>query len=139
MRWNLLQSAPASDFATYSYHFTGMDTFKGSMQTQKVCTFTSTQAGDQLIAFLPHMSNQPLLRVQAECSSTTPNTIRTKLFGVFSLEFDTFQQDITPWISIKTDAGASTIAVPFAIMLGSGVSRASRTMWLYRVCLEVAL
>ncbi len=114
MRWNLLQSAPASDFTTYSYKFTGMDTIKGSTQTQQVCTFTSTQAGDQLIAFLPHTSNQPSLRVQVERSLTTPYTIRTKLFGVFPLVFDTFQQDSSPWISLKTNAGADSITVPIA-------------------------
>ena len=110
----LLQSAPASDFTTYSYRFTGMDTVKGSTQTQQVCTSTSTQAGDQLIAFLPHTSNQPSLRLQAERSSTTAYIIRTKLFGVFPIAFDTFQQDSTPWISLKTDAGESTITVPVA-------------------------
>ena len=114
MRWDLLRSDPASDFTTYSYQFTGMDTIKGSTQTQRVCTFTSAQAGDQLIAFLPYTSNQPSLRVQAERSSTTPYTIRTKLFGVFPLVFDTFQQENTPWISLKTDAGASTTTVPVA-------------------------
>ena len=114
MRWNLLQSAPASDLTTYSYRFTGMDTVKGSTQTQQVCTSTSTQAGDQLIAFLPHMSNQPALRLQAERSSTTAYIIRTKLFWVFPLAFDTFQQDSTPWISLKTDGSASTITVPVA-------------------------
>ncbi|MGZ6368277.1 MAG: hypothetical protein ACXWPS_20255 [Ktedonobacteraceae bacterium] len=112
MRWKLLQSAPASDFTTYSYRFTGMDTVKGSTQTQQVCTTTSSQAGDQLIMFIPHASNQPSLRVQAERSSTTPYTIRTTRFGVFlPLVFDTFQQDSTPWISLKTDAGAATITV----------------------------
>jgi len=114
IRWNLLQSAPANDFTTYSYRFRGMDTVKGSTQTQQVCTSTSTHAGDQLIAFLPHASNQPSLRVQAERSSTTPYTIRTKLFGVFPLAFDTFQQDSNPWISLKTGAGASTLTVPVA-------------------------
>jgi hypothetical protein len=110
MRWNLLQSAPASDFITYSYRFTGMDT----VRTQQVCTSTSSQVGDQLIAFLPHMSNQPSLRLQAERSSTSAYTIRTKLFGVFPLAFDTFQLDSTPWIPLKTDGGASTITVPVA-------------------------
>ena len=114
MRWNLLQSAPASDFTTYSYRFTGMDTVKGWTQNQQVCTSTSTQAGDQLIAFLQHASNQTSLRVQAERSSTIPYIIRTKLFGVFPIAFDTFQQDSIPWISLNTDAGESTITIPVA-------------------------
>jgi hypothetical protein len=114
MRWNLLQSAPASDFTSYSYRFTGMDTVKGSTQTRQVCTSTSTQAGDQLLAFLSQTRNRPSLRVQAERSSTTSYPRRTKLFGVFPLAFDTFQQDSTPWISLKIGAGASTITVPVA-------------------------
>jgi 4-amino-4-deoxy-L-arabinose transferase-like glycosyltransferase len=111
MRWNLLQPAPASDFTSYSYRFRGMDNVKGSTQAQQVCTSTSTQAGDQLIAFLPQTSNRHSLRVQAERSSTTPYAIKTKLFGVFPIAFDTFQQDSTPWISLKTVAGASMITI----------------------------
>jgi hypothetical protein len=113
-RWNLLQSAPASDFTTYSYRFTDMDTVKSAAQVQPVCTSTSVRTGDQLIAFLPHASNQPSLRLQVERSSTTSHTITTKLFGALPVAFDTFQQDSTPWRLLKTDANASTITVPVA-------------------------
>jgi hypothetical protein len=111
-RWNVLQSAPASTRTAYSYRFTDMDSGKGSTQTQQLCTATSLQVGDQLIVSLPRTSNAPSLNVQVERSSTTPHAITHKPFGRFSLVFDTFQQDTTPWTVLKTDAGASTMTVP---------------------------
>jgi hypothetical protein len=110
-RWNLLQSAPASSRSTYSYKFMDIDADKDSTQTQHVCTSTSLQMGDQLIAFLPRTSNQALLRVQVKRSSATPYVIRRKLFDAIPLVFDAFQQDNTPWTVLKTDAGVSTITV----------------------------
>jgi 4-amino-4-deoxy-L-arabinose transferase-like glycosyltransferase len=114
-RWNLLQSASASSRSTYSYQFTDMDIVKGSTQARRICTSTSLQKGDQLIVFLPHTSNQISLPVQVRRSSATPYAIRTKLFGPIALVFDTFQQDSTPWMVLKTTAGASTITVPIAL------------------------
>ncbi len=111
-RWNLLQSVPASPRSTVSYQFTGMDTAKGATQAQQICTSTSVQAGDQLLAFLPHAGDQAALSIRVEHASTAPHTITTKLLGTFPLVFDTFQQDNTPWTLLKTDAGASTITVP---------------------------
>jgi len=113
-RWNLLQSVPASSRATVSYQFTRMDAVKVASQAQQVCTSTNVRAGDQLIAFFPHMRDQTALRVQVEHSSAKPHMITTKIFGTVPLVFDTFQQDSTPWTVLKTDAGASTITVPIS-------------------------
>ena len=91
-----------------------MDAIKGLTQAQQVCTSTSIQTGDQLMAFLPHTGNQTSLRLQVERSSTAPYTIRTNLFGAIPLAFDTFRQDVTPWTLLKAPTGESAITVPIA-------------------------
>ena len=113
-RWNILQSAPLVDRGTYSYQFTNMDTVNDTTQTQPICTFTSVQRSDQLIAFLPQATNQMPLHIQVARSSTAPYTIKGHILGVFSLAFNTFREDSTPWIVLKTSAGESVITVPVA-------------------------
>ena len=113
-RWNLLQSAPASSRSAYAYRFTDLDSVKGSIESQRVCTSTSLLAGDQLIVPLPHTSNQPSLHIQVERSSITPHLVATKLFSFFPLVFDTFQQDSSHWALLKTDAGTPAITAPVA-------------------------
>jgi hypothetical protein len=104
VRWNVLQSAPASDRTTYIYQFTY------TQLPPQICTFTNVQAGEQLVTLLPQRNVQGPLSVQVERASTTPHVITVRHIPL-SPVFDTFQQDVSPFTVLKTAGGGETVSV----------------------------
>lgn len=110
VRWNVLQSAPASDRTTYMYQFTYTGSEQGSQLPQQLCTVTNVHAGEQIVTLLPNGNVQKPLSVQVEWASTTPHSITLKHIPL-APAFDTFQQDVTPFKLLKTSEGYPTIPI----------------------------
>jgi hypothetical protein len=110
VRWNVLQSAPASDRTTYMYEFTYAGSKQGVQLPPQTCTLTNRHAGDQLVTLLPYGNVQGPLSVQVEQASTAPYTITFKSIP-FLPAFDTFQQDVNPFEPLKTPDGHQKVTI----------------------------
>src|SRR5256714_3643367 len=107
-RWKLLRSAQPAMRTVYNYGVTAQTRGTGDPGQQALCSFTSMQAGDQLlIAFSLPKGKLTSVTVGVQSYTTTPYN---PTYG--PLHFETYIDRNTPSIPLHTSEGGDTVTIP---------------------------
>jgi len=107
-RWKLLRSARPGMRTVYNYGVTAQPGGTGGPGQQALCSFTSMQAGDQLlVAFGLPKGGLTSVTVGVQSFTTTPYN---PSYG--PLHFETYIDRNTPSIPLHTSEGGDTVTIP---------------------------
>ena len=107
-RWKLLRSARPGMRTVYNYGVRAQPSGTGDQGQQALCSFTSMQAGDQLlVAFGLPKGKLTSVTVGVQSFTTTPYN---PTYG--PLHFETYIDRNTPSIPLHTSEGGDTVTIP---------------------------